>query len=85
MFHSDIVAAAMEASPIVTRYPVEMSNLKYSSVAFAARKLPVPQISRHRLLSNVRAIKLDSHQPSVTILNFIREQSRVQWSSMLLL
>lgn len=29
MFHSDIVAA-MEASPIVTRYPVETSNLKYS-------------------------------------------------------
>lgn len=30
MFHGDIVAA-MEALPIVTRYPLEMSNLKYSS------------------------------------------------------
>ena len=77
MFHSDIVAAAMEASPIVTRYPVEMSNLKYSSVAFAARKLPVPQISRHRLLSNVRTIKLGSHQrQQVTILDFIRVLAR---------
>ena len=77
MFHSDIVAAAMEASPIVTRYPVEMSNLKYSSVAFAARKLPVSQISRHRLLSNVRTIKLGSHQrQQVTILDFIRVLAR---------